>query len=227
MDDGVLRTEFYKSVVVNKGSSENIVSAIDNCLCEDEIPWTNVLQVMSDSPNVMRGHKNGVIVRIKKNFAPNILDIGGCSLHHIANAVSYATASLGDDIENVAVDIHSFFKHRSGLCEEFRNMQVLLDLPEHRILRFVSTRWLSVLPVVKRLLEQLVGLRTFFKDLKISKPQLAKQPRALRIMDALNDPVIEAKMKFLSAVLPQFESLKNYFKAKMSKCQCFIPKWWS
>ena len=51
----------------------------------------NLLQVMSDSPNVMRGKHKGVLKLIKDSHAPHLLDLGGCSLHHISSTVVYAT----------------------------------------------------------------------------------------------------------------------------------------
>ena len=160
--EGRVHTRFYQSVIVNKATAHNIVSALCESLQKDGIPWSNVIQLMTDSPHVMRGKKSGVLARVKQEHAPNIVDVGGCSLHHVANAVSHATSALGDEVENFALDVFAFFKHRSGLLKDFRGMQTILDLPTHRILRFVSTRWLSVLPVVERLLEQLPALRVFF-----------------------------------------------------------------
>lgn len=147
-------TYFYKAIVVNQATAENIASAINASFDADDIPWKNVIQIMSDSPNVMRGSKSGVLARIKQQYASHLLDIGGCSLHHVHNAVSYATSKLGDEIEEFAIDVFAFFKYRSGLWEEYSGLQVLMDIPEHHLLRFVSTRWLVMLPVVNRLLEQ-------------------------------------------------------------------------
>ena len=121
---------------------------------------------MSDSPNVMRGEKGGVIALIKKRHCPGLIDIGGCSLHHISNAISYGVGSLGDTIEEFAVDVHAFFKHRTGKAEEYKDLQHILDLPDHRILRFVGTRWLCMHQVAKRLLEQWPALQEYFEGLK-------------------------------------------------------------
>ena len=48
-----------------------------------------------------------------------MLDVGGCSLHFISNAVSYGTGKLGEELEEFLVDVHSFFKHRVSKCDEF------------------------------------------------------------------------------------------------------------
>ena len=40
-----------------------------------------------------------------------------------------------------------------------------LDLEQHKILCYVETRWLSILPVTERVFEQLAALRELFKSL--------------------------------------------------------------
>ena len=55
---------------------------------------------MSDSSNVMGGKHKGVLKLIKDRHAPHMLDLGGCSLHHISNTVVYATKEFGEDIED-------------------------------------------------------------------------------------------------------------------------------
>lgn len=210
-------TEFYKAVIVNQGRAENIITAINAAFEEDNIPWNNVLQIMSDSPNVMRGSVKGVIAQIKKTYAPYLLDIGGCSLHHIHNTVSYATSAFGEEIESFVVDVFAFFKHRTGLCEEFKEAQAMCDVAEHRIMRFVSTRWLNILPIVSRLVEQWLALKRFFGSLGKNHPDVIKQDRTKCIMQHLNDPNMFVKLCFLQAVLPQFERFEKLFQAQGSR----------
>ena len=207
-------TAFYKAVVVNEATAENIVNAMKEAFVKDHISWDNVLQIMSDSPAVMRGRLNGVIARIKRTLAPNILDYGGCSLHHIHNAVSYGTDAFGEEIEEFAVDLFAFFKHRSGLQDEYKGVQVLLEAEEHKLLRFVSTRWLSLLPVVQRILEQWEVLKRFFGDLPNKHPEVCKQERAKKIKQHLDSDETLLKLNFLSSVLPIFQQFEKLFQAQ-------------
>ena len=108
---------FYIAVPANKGDADSIVGVIHTTLADDGIPWSDVLQIMSASANVMRGRFRGVLRKIKFQYAPHLLDIGGCSLHHVHNGVSYAIDAFADDVEQFAVDIVSFFKHRASLWE--------------------------------------------------------------------------------------------------------------
>ena len=51
------------------GKADDIVAAIDQSFKGDNVPWKNVLQVMSDSPNVVRGSKSGVATKIKERLS--------------------------------------------------------------------------------------------------------------------------------------------------------------
>jgi len=63
---------------------------------------------MSDSVNVMRSRFKGVLSKIKSQYAPHFLDIGGCSLHHVHNAVSYTIDAFDDDIEEFTFCVENY-----------------------------------------------------------------------------------------------------------------------
>ena len=205
-------TEFHKAVTVMEGSSSHIVEAIKNAFNEDNIHLTNIIHIMSDSPNVMRGQHKGVIVKLKEE-APQLIDFGGCSLHHIHNAVSYACESLGSEAEYFADDIFLFFKYRTSLYHKYQLIQQLLDLEEHKILRYVSSRWMSLLPVTSRLIEQWDALVAFFTDyIPKHHSDVAKQDRTLRIVKNLQNPIILLKLSFLTCNLPMFNKFEKRFQ---------------
>ena len=100
------QTVFYKTVVVNKATASNIVSVIHKAFEEYSIPQENVLQFMSDSSNVMRGKHSGVFTQIKDKYIQHIVDLGGCSLHHVHNTVSYGIDGLSAELEGFAVHVY-------------------------------------------------------------------------------------------------------------------------
>ena len=59
---------FWESKITNKGSADLLVNAIESSFVEHEIPYDNLLQIMSDSPNVIRGDHKGVITQITKTI---------------------------------------------------------------------------------------------------------------------------------------------------------------
>ena len=87
-EQGDTVNDFLGSVVVNKANSANLVAAIVKQFRDDDLSFDNVIQVMSDSPSAMRGVLNGVVTVLKRDNAPHLIDISGCSLRTVSNVSS-------------------------------------------------------------------------------------------------------------------------------------------
>ena len=71
-------------------------------------------------------------------------------------------------------------------AEKLQGLQKALDINEHRILKYYSVRFLSVYPVVNRLLEQFQALKQLFsEDIPRNNPKVHNQPRSQRITEAI------------------------------------------
>ena len=66
---------------------------------------------MTDNPNVMRGVLTGVITQLKSKYADHLIDIGGCSLHHVSNAIKNSLPELhnSEELEDFLQNVSSFF----------------------------------------------------------------------------------------------------------------------
>ena len=66
---------------------------------------------MSDNPNVMRGALSGLVTQMKSKYAVHMIDIGGCSLHHVHNAIKTSLPELHDyeELEDFLQDVSAFF----------------------------------------------------------------------------------------------------------------------
>ena len=78
----------------NKSNSDNLTRIVVECFQEHNLPWGNLIQVMSDSCSIMRGIHKGVVTQLRNKYAKHIVDIGGCSLHHVSNACEHALKEL-------------------------------------------------------------------------------------------------------------------------------------
>ena len=58
------------------------------------------------------------------------------------------------DVNDLAVDLHTFFKLSAARIEDFRVIQLDLELEELMFVRHVPTRWLTFGNAVKRILNQ-------------------------------------------------------------------------
>lgn len=157
--DDVIHAHFEICEILD-WKAETIFMSVQEKLELAGLPLNHLLSCMTDSPAVMVGQKKGFLTLLKK-IAPHIIDIGRCSLHHVANAVKYAFETLGRLVEEFADDVFHYFQYTSRWTS-YSQVASLLELPEHRHLRRVETRWVQLLFVVARLLEQLPALREFF-----------------------------------------------------------------
>lgn len=78
--------EHLRSVEVFKVDTKSILAALDSLFTDMKLPWKNLVSILMDSCNVMRGSKNGLEVQIRRERAPNLLDIHGDFCHHVHNA---------------------------------------------------------------------------------------------------------------------------------------------
>ena len=112
---------------------------------------------------------------------------------------------------------------------EFAGHQILLDLEQHKILRYVETRWLSILPVAERVLEQLAALRELFKSLNSRKDNksLKNQPR-LSVSCAL---WTSQNYQFIWLLFAMdwrlFSVMKRCFIVRNQWSIVCIMKWWN
>lgn len=91
--------------VVNVSAEEffkKLVSFSD----EREILIENLISVLMDSYNAMRGSKSGLDYNQKKEKAPHLLDINRDSCHHIRNASKVFCKPFCGGVENYLTDCY-------------------------------------------------------------------------------------------------------------------------
>lgn len=80
----------------------------------------------------------------------------------------------------------------------------------HKLLHPSQTRWLSLVAVVDRLLEQWDALKLFFTDCWLNERLLSTE----LIFNSLNDPFIHLYYLFLSWILPKFTNFNKLFQSE-------------
>ncbi|PAA85853.1 hypothetical protein BOX15_Mlig011045g2, partial [Macrostomum lignano] len=204
---------YIGSEELKNSSASNMKDTVLSLLSQAKLPARNVISVMTDSCNAMRGIHNGLLTKLK-DAMPQLIDVGGCSLHHVHNSVQYATKAFDStgEAEGLMDDVYNYFRFvkRRGA---FHEIQDALDLAEHVFIRRVETRWLQILNVIRRILEQWEALKLHFE--KASASEL-DNIRARRIKLALTDEML-AKLQFLSQVLPRCEAFEKIFQRESTQ----------
>lgn len=88
---------------------------------------------------------------------------------------------------------------------DYKEFQCFVNVKPHKLLHRSQTRWLSLLPVLKRLLEQLPALKLYFQNTVLSDRLLAAQS----ILDKCLEPTTELYLEFLNFMLPYFNDLNK------------------
>ena len=206
---------FWELKVTNKCDSPALVKAITDAFADHDVPYSNLIQIMSDSPNLMRGKYEGVVTRMTQDYAPHIVDLGGCSLHHVNNAIKNATYKLhkAEYVEEFLQDLSSFFSFHVEFAEEFSQIQEELHIPKHRLIKYVVVRFLSIYSSLKRVLEQYDAIKLLFQ-VKIPKyhTKVANQARVIRINQRLKDNMTLPTLEFLSFFLESFQKYEKLFQ---------------
>ncbi|KAK5648347.1 hypothetical protein RI129_003239 [Pyrocoelia pectoralis] len=170
----------------NEGATaERLFTEITKAIESHNIPMTNIIGFASDGCNSMFGKRNSVSSRLKEAL-PGIM-VQKCICHSLHLCASEACKCLPRRCEDMARNIYNFFKHSS-------KRQAI---------------WLSLLSVVKRIIEQWEPLRLFFTANYVEHRLLASE----EIYQDLNDKSIKLFYIFLHWILPKFVDLNKFFQS--------------
>lgn len=154
-------TEHLQSFSVNSVNSAVLFDSIVKLIDDKSIPWNNMMSVLLDSCNVMRGKKSGLESKLREK-CPNLLDIDGDSCHHAHNCAKQFCKQFGLHIESLITDIHNDLKWspdlRAALMEICDILQIKYTMPQN----YVSFRWLSVYDAAQDFLRMLSALTLFY-----------------------------------------------------------------
>ena len=127
-------------------NSASITGLIEDVFDRYSIPWRNLVSILSDSCNVMRGKKAGVETRIRESHAHHLLDIDGDTCHHVHNAAKRLSQAFERKPEAVFSAVHDDCRF-TDLSDYMAELCTLLGLSYTAPERYVPTRWLSVYTV--------------------------------------------------------------------------------
>ena len=131
----------------------------------------------SDSAAVMTGVHKGVISFIREKQPDVFLLRCPCHLIHLSAQKALNELHFKTRVDEVLVDIYYYMDKSAKRLQKLKEFQTLSGVNQRKILKHVSTRWLSLGTCINRLLEQWNALTNFFdkevvefdKKTKISK----------------------------------------------------------
>ncbi len=114
------------SLKLARVDAETVFGALTNYWKENNLPFDNMMSILMDSCNVMRGGKSGVEVKLK-TVAPHLLNIDGDTVHHAHGAGKAFSEAFNQYLEQLFTDICTDFtfctdfnNHLEAICEILR-----------------------------------------------------------------------------------------------------------
>lgn len=200
---GRVVVRYLTSVFLGHATADIMLGEIVSTLNRDEIPLRNLVHVSTDGPNVNKSLLEKLEVACKNAGSPGLVNIGPCNIHVVHNSFAAGLKVIEHwGIEEFLLDIHQWFKYSAPRREDYSKVQELLDIDEHAFMRYVSSRWLSMVPVIQRVLEQYEGLREYFlKFLPQHEARTCKNnQRYKQIENHLKDKMTLTKLHFVKSV---------------------------
>ena len=208
---------YYTSFFFGHAEGEKVAVKMFEQFVSDGIPVAKLVTLVQDGPNVNKTifRKMDELIRHDNPEFTGLVDLGSCSIHTIHNAFGKGLEKCGKEIEQLCMDLHALFKYSAARREDFREVQIEMDLDLTNFLQHTVVRWLSIGPAVKRILEQWEAVPQFLTDLAKDPKKLPRSINFKRVhmmINAKEKMVTRVLLEFLNDVIPVFEQFLLLFQ---------------
>lgn len=153
----------FKSVTDEK--SETICNLIINTLEYSNL-ISKCIAFTGDNCNtnfggVDRRGTNNIFRRLETYLKKPLIGIG-CPVHLLNNCVHHALDGLTIDVESIVLKIYNFFSIYTVRTEALKEFCTFVEIEYRKLLFHSKTRWLSLFPVINRVLQMFPALQSFF-----------------------------------------------------------------
>ncbi len=196
---------------VDAAKASTIFEAIDEVMTDNSIPWKNCIAFSVDNTSANLGQFNSIKTRVLERN-PHCYFLG-CPCHILHNTAGKASAQLkqvsGFDIDDLAVDIFYYFDKSTKRKAALSDYTQFCDLVYRKMLKHVTTRWLSLNTSVNRILSGYEGLKSYFLS---EDDEDSKIPRFARLRNHFENPMTEIYLMFFQAVIPTFTTVNEFLQ---------------
>ena len=199
---------YYTSLFFGHAEGEKVAVKMYEQLVSDGIPVAKLVTLVRDGPNVNKTifRKMDELIRHDNPEFTGLVDLGSYSIHTIHNAFGKGLEKCGKEIEQLCMDLHALFKYSAARHEDFREVQIEMDLDLTNFLQHTVVRWLSIGPAVKRILEQWEAVT------QLKLPRSINFKRVHMMLNAEQKMVTRVLLEFLNDVIPVFEQFLLLFQ---------------
>ncbi|CAH2109219.1 unnamed protein product [Euphydryas editha] len=195
-------------------TGEKLYNILMRSFSDWDISTENMIGLSANGCNVMMGGNNSVASRLKEDLPGIFLMKRVCHSAHLC--ASESCKQLPRRCEDLAREIYSFFKNSSKRQFRLQQFQKFVSASPHKLLHPWQTRWLSLVAVIDRILEQWDAFKLFFTDCWLNERLVSTE----LIFNSLNDPFMQLYYLFLSWILSKFINFNKLFHSKKVVITC-------
>ncbi|XP_048861340.1 uncharacterized protein LOC125728385 [Brienomyrus brachyistius] len=144
-----------------------------------------------------------------KTSQPHIQDLG-CICHLVQLAIGCGIRAAQVPVEDILVGIYTHFDKSAKRCEVYKEFVDFTDSDHLKLLRYCSTRWLSLLTCIQRVLNQWDALQAYFNSHK----EVERSVKVRDLASHLRDPIMKTYFLFLSAALKPLSEFNIAFQSE-------------
>lgn len=200
---------FLALIPVADATASNIYQIIVNFFQTNQVDYkSQLIGFSADGANTMTG-SNHSVQTLLKNDIPH-LAVLKCICHSLALCASNACLRLPRVCEDLLRDIHTYFQYSFKRKKEYEEFQHFVEVRPHKMLYNSQTRWLSLLQVVRRVIEQYDALRLYFQSQYLVDRVQASE----YLFQRLSDPINLCYLEFMEFILPYIMDVNVEFQAE-------------
>ena len=155
-------TRYLTSTFFAHTSADEMQKMVLDILESCDISIDKFANLSTDGPNINKGLHQRLDQKLREDLHHGLLPWNPCTLHKVHTGFHNGLLEYGKDLENLAFDLHGWFKIAPCKREDF--MQVAVDFQNEVIFavfkrnealfyRHVECRWLTLVPALKKIEE--------------------------------------------------------------------------
>jgi len=179
-------TKYFSSLFFGRAKADEIVAMLKELQETKQLPWRKLFNISTDGPNINKAIWRILNDDLKEQGLNGLLPFLPCTLHLIHNGFKKMLDVLGEDVTTMVFDLHAWFKNHPCKQEDFITLSDCTQSENEALfLRHVITRWLTLTPTLKKILERWSDAKKYFMEFlpqhKEYKQSLKRNERYKRI----------------------------------------------
>ena len=159
-ENGKIVTWHLDTIGITDLTADDIFSSLGDTLLKYNLSFDKLLGFTSDTCNVMKGAKNGVIAKLRVK-QPKVINVH-CICHVVDLCVKSAVKALPIKVDDLLVDIYYHFHHSIKRVTSLVEYAAFCTIEYKSVVKHCQTRWLSLGHAIKRTLQMWDPLCSYF-----------------------------------------------------------------